>query len=73
MKTYNIIPIGTEVNVNSNFKGIIVSVSIRMNSVNYEVQKTTEDGIYAFWAADWEITSSHNMDLAVASLIKADY
>ena len=44
-----------------------------MNSVNYEVQKTTEDGIYAFWAADWEITSNHNMDLAVASLIKADY
>ena len=72
MKTYNIIPIGTEVIVNSNFKGIIVSVSIRMNSVNYEVQKTTEDGIYAIWAADWEITSNHKMDLAVASLIKAD-
>ncbi len=72
MKTYNIIPIGTEVIVNSNFKGIIVSVSIRMNSVNYEVQKTTEDGVYAFGAADWEIASNHKMDLAVASLIKAD-
>lgn len=39
MKTYNIIPIGTEITVNNAFKGIIVSVSIRMNSVNYEVQK----------------------------------
>lgn len=73
MKTYNLIPIGTEVIVNSNFKGIIVSISIRMNSVNYEVQKTTEDGIFAFWATDWEITSNHKMDLAVASLTKADY
>ena len=54
------------------FKGIVVSVSIRMDSVNYEVQKTTESGIYAFWAADWEITSNHRMDLAVASLIKDD-
>ena len=72
MKIYNIIPIGTEVIVNGNFKGIVVSVSIRMDSVNYEVQKTTESGIYAFWAADWEITSNHRMDLAVASLIKDD-
>lgn len=72
MKTYNIIPIGTEVIVNNNFEGVIVSVSIRMNSINYEVQKTTESGLYAFWVADWEITSNHKMDLSVASLIKAD-
>lgn len=72
MKIYNIIPVGTEVIVNSNFKGIIVSVSIRMNSVNYEVQKTTKDGLYAFWVADWEITSKHKMDLAIFSMIKAD-
>ena len=72
MKTYNIIPIGTEVTVNNTFKGTIVSISIRMNSVIYEVQKTTEDGLYAFWAAEWEITSKHKMDLAVSSLIKAD-
>ena len=73
MKTYNIIPIGTKVVVNGKFKGIIITVSIRMNNITYEVQKTTEDGFYSIWANDWEITSSHTKDLAIASLIKAEY
>ena len=39
MKTYNIIPIGTEVIANGEFKGIIISINIRKNSITYEVQK----------------------------------
>lgn len=73
MKTYNIIPIGTKVIANSKFKGIIISISIRKNSITYEVQKTTDTGIITYWFNDWEITSKHTKDLAIASLIKAEY
>ena len=73
MKTYNIIPIGTKVIANGEFKGIIISISIRKNSITYEVQKTTDTGITSYWFNDWEITSKHTKDLAIASLIKAEY
>ena len=55
----SIIPIGTKVEVNNAFKGIIISASIRKTAVVYEVQQTREDGITAIWANDWEITSKH--------------
>ena len=72
MKTYNIIPIGTEVVVHNIFKAMIISISIRKTHIVYELQTTTEDGINTYWVSDWEITSNHKMDLAVASLIKAN-
>ena len=70
MKTYNIIPIGTKVTVNDSFSGMIVSISLRKNSIAYEVQQTNENGAIVMWASDWEITSTHRMDLAISSLIK---
>jgi len=54
-----IIPIGTKVEVNNFFKGIIISVSIRKEAIVYEIQKTTKDGIIVIWSNHWEITSKH--------------
>ena len=72
IKQYNIIPVGEKVIVNDNFEGMIISISLRKNSIVYEVQQTNEDGIITLWANDWEITSSHNMDLAISNLIKKE-
>ena len=36
-------------------------------------KKTTDIGITTYWFSDWEITSKHTKDLAIASLIKAEY
>ena len=70
IKQYNIIPVGEKVIVNDNFEGMIKSISLRKNSIVYEVQQTNEDGINTIWANDWEITSIHKMDLAITNLIK---
>lgn len=72
IKQYNIIPIGEKVTVNDNFEGMIISISLRKNSITYEVQQTNEGGMITVWANDWEITSTHKMDLAISSLIKKD-
>ena len=72
IKQYNIIPVGEKVIVNDNFEGMIISISLRKNSIVYEVQQTNEDGIITLWANDWEITSSHKMDLAISNLIKKE-
>ena len=45
IKQYNIIPVGEKVTVNDNFEGMIISISLRKNSIVYEVQQTNEDGI----------------------------
>ena len=70
IRQYNIIPVGEKVIVNDNFEGMIISISLRKNSIVYEVQQTNEDGIRVIWANDWEITSIHKMDLAITNLIK---
>lgn len=72
IKQYNIIPIGEKVTVNGIFEGMIISITLRKNSITYEVQQTNEGGMIAVWANDWEITSTHKMDLAISSLIKKD-
>lgn len=54
-----VIPIGTKVELNNKFNGMILSISIRKDTVVYEVQKTTEDNIFFIWANEWEITSKH--------------
>ena len=51
---------------------MIVSISLRKNSIVYEVQQTNEDGCITLWANDWEITSTHKMDLAISNLIKKE-
>ena len=51
---------------------MITCIYIKMNSVGYDVQQTNEDGLITVYANDWEITSSHKMDLAVSSLVKMD-
>ena len=70
IKQYNIIPVGEKVIVNDNFEGMIISISLRKNAIVYEVQQTNEDGFKVIWANDWEITSTHKMDLAITNLIK---
>ena len=72
IKQYNIIPISEKVIVNDIFEGIIVSISLRKNSIVYEVQLTNENGCITLWANDWEITSTHKMDLAISNLIKKE-
>ena len=72
IKQYNIIPVGEKVIVNDNFDGMIVSISLRKNSIVYEVQQTNENGYITIWSNDWEITSTHKMDLAISNLIKKD-
>ena len=73
IKQYNIIPIGEKVIVNDIFDGMIVSISLRKNSIVYEVQQINENGcITTLWANDWEITSTHKMDLAISNLIKKE-
>ena len=72
IKQYNIIPVGEKVIVNDNFEGMIISISLRKNSIVYEVQQTNENGYITIWANDWEITSTHKMDLAISNLIKKD-
>ena len=49
---------------------MIISVTLRKNAIIYEVQQTNENGVIVVWANDWEITSSHKMDLAISSLSK---
>lgn len=70
IKQYNIIPVGEKVIVNDKFEGMIISISLRKNAIVYEVQQTNEDGAIIIWANDWEITSTHKMDLAISNLIK---
>lgn len=70
IKQYNIIPVGEKVTVNDNFEGMIVSITLRKNSIIYEVQQTNEDGCITIWANDWEITSTHKLDLVISNLIK---
>ncbi len=70
IKQYNIIPVGEKVIVNDSFEGIIISISLRKNAIVYEVQQINEDGFKVIWANDWEITSTHKMDLAISNLIK---
>ena len=72
IRQYNIIPIGEKVIVNDIFDGMIVSISLRKNSIVYEVQQTNENGCITLWANDWEITSTHKMDLAITNLIKKE-
>jgi len=67
-----IIQIGSRVEVNNEFEGIIMSASIRKKSVVYEVQKTHEDGITTIWANDWEITSKIKEATIVAELFKTE-
>jgi hypothetical protein len=67
-----IIQIGSRVEVNNEFEGIIISASIRKKSVVYEVQKTHEDGITTIWANDWEITSKIKEATIVAELFKTE-
>ena len=71
IKQYNIIPVGEKVIVNDNFEGMIISISLRKNSIVYEVQQINEDGFKVIWANDWEITSTHKLDLAISNLIKS--
>ena len=71
IKQYNIIPVGEKVTVNDNFEGMIIGISLRKNSIVYEVQQTNEDGFRVIWANDWEITSTHKLDLAISNLIKS--
>lgn len=54
-----VIPIGTIVEVNNKFKGMIISISIRKTTIVYEVQQTTKDNVFCVWVNDWEITSKH--------------
>ena len=54
-----VIPIGTTVEVNNKFKGMIISISIRKTTIVYEVQQTTGHNMFCIWANDWEITSKH--------------
>ena len=70
IKQYSIIPVGEKVIVNDNFEGMIISITLRKNSIIYEVQQTNEDGCITIWANDWEITSTHKLDLAISNLIK---
>ena len=72
IRQYSIIPIGEKVIVNDIFDGMIVSISLRKNSIVYEVQQTNEDGVVVIWANDWEITSTHKLDLVISNLIKKD-
>ena len=70
IKQYNIIPVGEKVTINNVFDGMVMSISLRKNAIIYEVQQTNEDGFKVIWANDWEITSTHKMDLAITNLIK---
>ena len=72
IKQYNIIPVGEKVIVNDNFEGMIIGISLRKNSIVYEVQQTNENGCITIWSNDWEITSTHKLDLAISNLIKKD-
>ena len=63
-----IISIGTNVTVNNILQGMVISVSLRKNSITYEVQITEEDNMKTFWANDWEITSNHKYETILESV-----
>jgi len=52
--------IGSIVTANNVYTGMIVKISLQMNSTTYLIQQTYEDGIKSEWFADLEITSKHN-------------
>ena len=65
-----IIPIGAKATANNEFKGLVISVSIRKTHIVYELQKTTKEGAYTAFFADWEITSSHKKKSIVYQLME---
>lgn len=65
-----IIEIGTKVEVNNILKGMIISATIRKQSITYEVQQMEEDAVRVFFAADWEITSDHSDESIMVKFIK---
>lgn len=67
-----IIPIGTNVEVNNTFTGMVISASIRKTHVVYEVQQTREEDMYSLWANDWEITSTHKEKTIISQCMERE-
>ena len=54
-----VIPVGEMVTIENKLEARIIQISIKKNTLMYEVEKVTEDGINSWWAYDWQVTSKH--------------
>ena len=64
-----VIPVGEMVTVENELEARVVQISIKKNTIMYEVEKVSEDGISSWWTYDWQITSKHKK-IKVYDLLK---
>lgn len=64
-----VIPVGEMVTVENELEARVVQISIKKNTIMYEIEKVSADGISSWWAYDWQITSKHKK-IKVYNLLK---
>lgn len=67
-----IIPVGEKVVVNNEFHAMVIAVCIKKNTIEYQVQQTTDTSVSSYWVLDWEITSTHKKKSLIGELMSLE-